>query len=407
MSRNVLVVTQSFPPEMGGNASRIGDTTSYLAEEDWDLTVVAPSPCYPPGQFPRSWSLREETERDGVTVHRLWTWQPISEDPGLLQRAAYYLIFALHALAWVLQHGNEYDAVLTSTPPIFTGIPGFVAKYVHDMQWIVDVRDLWIDAAANLDEVSLGIGLIGVSRRYQRLVLASADRVLTTTPELCSRLADTYGALTEKFAVVPNGVDTSRFTPDDRLAQPRVVYTGNLGHAQDIETCIRAMQYVKSEASFWIVGDGDRQSALRRLAADLDIEDEVEFVGLVGRDRVPDLLNSSAVGVAPVDSAEELSYAVPTKAFEYMASELPVVATGNGAVERLVAESDAGVVVDDGPKALAETFDRLIVDDDLRHRLGHNGRRYVVRERDRGEIARQISDELHDLVGTRRATIKR
>jgi glycosyltransferase involved in cell wall biosynthesis len=127
----------------------------------------------------------------------------------------------------------------------------------------------------------------------------------------------------------------------------------------------------------------------------------------VDRDRVSDLLTSSAVGVAPVDFAEELSYAVPTKAYEYMASELPVVATGSGAVERLVAESDAGVVVDEGPEALAQTFDELVADDDLRRRFAHNGRRYVVRHRDRGEIAKQLSDELHDVAGTPRATIER
>jgi glycosyltransferase involved in cell wall biosynthesis len=405
MSRGVLVVTQAFPPEMGGNASRIGDTTTYLSREGWDVTVVAPHPCYPPGQFDRTWELRRVVEREGVTVHRLWAWQPTVEDPGVVQRLAYYLTFALHAAVWVLLNGGRFDAILSSTPPIFTGIPGAVGRLAHGLPWVVDVRDLWIDAAASLDEISPGEPLIRLSRYFQRLVFGLADLILTTTPEMRSQIATKYPTVSpEETAVVPNGVDVSRFASDDDPAEPRIIYTGNLGHAQNLETCIRAMRYVETDVTFWIVGDGDRRSALEALTAELGLEDAVEFVGLVDRDRVPGLLGSSSVGVAPIEASDELSYAVPTKAYEYMASGLPVVATGTGAVERLLAESDAGVVVPDDPEALAAAFDELAGDDDLRRRRGWNGRRYVTRYRDRAEIARALSDELDDLLDTPRRT---
>jgi glycosyltransferase involved in cell wall biosynthesis len=400
MSRRILVVSQTFPPEMGGNASRIGDTTTYLAEEDWDVTVVAPPPCYPPGQFDRSWSRHRAVQRDRVTVHRLWAWQPTEEDPGVLSRAAYYLTFALHAAVWVLLNGGRFDAILTSTPPIFTGIPGIVGRLAHRLPWVVDVRDLWIDAAASLEEVSPGEPLLAVSRAFQRLVFGLSDRALTTTPELRSKLAAKYStASPEETAIVPNGVDVSRFTSEADSTELRVVYAGNIGHAQNLESCIRAMEHVESDVTFEIVGDGDRRSALEDLTADLGLGDRVEFVGLVDRDRVPDLLASSAVGVAPIQASEELSYAVPTKAYEYMASGIPVVATGTGAVERLLSDADAGVVVPDDPEALAAAFDDLATDPDRRRRLGRNGRRYVDRNRDRAEIARALSDELDDLVG--------
>lgn len=405
MNRQILVVSQTFPPEMGGNASRIGDTTTYLSEEGWDVTVVAPIPCYPPGQFDRTWTLRSVVEKEDVTVHRLWAWQPTAEDPGIVQRTAYYLTFALHAAAWVLLNGDQFDAILSSTPPIFTGIPGAVGKLVHGLTWAVDVRDLWIAAAASIDEISLAEPLIRLSRYFQRLVFALADRVLTTTPEMRSRLAAKYPTVSvEGTTVVPNGVDESQFASDDDgdPTEPQIIYTGNLGHAQDLETCIRAMQYVETDVTFRIVGDGDRRSALKELTAELGLEDVVEFVGLVDRDRVPGLLAASSVGVAPIEASDELSYAVPTKAYEYMASGLPVVATGTGAVERLMDESEGGFVVPDDPKAFADALNELVADDELRQRLGQNGRQYVTCQRSRATIAGTLSDELYDLLDASR-----
>jgi hypothetical protein len=62
----VVFVTQMFPPEKGGNASRIHDTATSLQAGSWDVTVLAPPPTIPAGEFDRSWQrIRSETV-DGV-----------------------------------------------------------------------------------------------------------------------------------------------------------------------------------------------------------------------------------------------------------------------------------------------------------------------------------------------------
>jgi len=105
MTTNCVIVSQRYPPEKGGNASRIHDTAVNLGDE-FNVTVLAPSLCYPPGNFERTWK-RKQTERDeGVIVHRLWTWQPQRENPPLLRRLPYYVIFALHAALWLVCSGS-------------------------------------------------------------------------------------------------------------------------------------------------------------------------------------------------------------------------------------------------------------------------------------------------------------
>ncbi|WP_128905526.1 glycosyltransferase family 4 protein [Halorubrum amylolyticum] len=415
-SPRVVVVSQHYPPDRSGNASRVSDTCSHLAEGDWGVTVVAPPPAFPHGQFDRSWK-RETTETvDGVTAHRLWSWQPASEDPGFLARMAYYLLFPLHALCWVLVHRREYDAIVTSSPPIFTGLAGLPFGLLTDTPWIVDVRDLWIDAAVGLGFIDEGGAIERASRWYEGFVLRTADRVTVTTRVLGEDLVDRYGLDEGTVRHLPNGVDTETFRPSDadreattdadREAttdadrEPTIVYAGNVGHAQDLAACVRAMSSVASpDATLRIIGDGDTRDQLERLVAEEGLGDRVEFVGLVPRETIPELLDGAMIGVAPLKRDDTLEYAVPTKAYEYMACELPVVATGVGEIEALIDESGGGLFVDNDADRLATAFDDLLSDAERRDALGASGRTHMVERYDRGVVARELGRVLDEVAG--------
>lgn len=395
----MVVVSQHFPPDNSGNASRVKDTAVHLTDEGWDVTVLAPPPAFPHGQFERTWDRQTTQELDGVTSHRLWAWQPTSEDPSFVSRMAYYLLFPLHAFLWLLFNYQEYDVVITSSPPIFTGFAVLPLGLFTGKPWVVDVRDLWIDASVGLGFIAEGGLFERLSRTYQGFVLRLADQVTVTTEELGDRLTEQYGVSADKLLHIPNGVDSDRFMPSEQEAGARLVYTGNVGHAQDLEACIRALNHLNgTTAEMKIVGDGDIRPALEKLADDLNLEDQVEFTGLVPREEIPEIVDHAAIGLAPLKDDATLEYAVPTKAYEYMASGTPVVATGIGEIEHLLEDAEAGYVVDNDAEALAAVFEELLSDVSLREELGQNGRSHIMSNYDRGEIARNLSDSLSRLV---------
>jgi len=441
-ARRVLFISQRFPPEKGGNASRIHDTATQLADRGWSVTVLAPLPCYPPGEFDRRWSRSTTESIDGVTVHRLWTWQPQVEGPGIARRLPYYLLFGLHAMLWLLWNVRRYDVVITSTPPISTGAPGLLATALGK-PWTVDVRDLWIDAAVSLGYIEAGGCAERISRGFQRLVLHSADRITVTTPTMVRLLRSTYGdELNEKTVVIPNGVDTERFHPDEgrppgsgpgtdrrldaaesgertgrraragtatridsatrRDDEPAVVvYAGNLGSAQDLEACVPAIPRLDHDDTVLrLVGSGDIESRLRELADELGVDNRVEFVGTVPRSEVPEILNTATIGIAPLKDAEVFAYAMPTKVYEYMACGLPVLVTGRGEVERFVLDSDGGVHARNDPAAIAHRIDEMLADERRRQRMAERGRDHVVEHYDRDAITRDLETELVNLVNT-------
>ncbi len=293
--KRVLIVSQHFPPERSGNASRIYDTAMHLANMGVLVTVVAPHPTFPTGTFPRIWTPSKTTEVGGVEVIRLFGWQPKTRDPGFISRMLYYLVFPLHVLLRLLVTSGRYDVIITSTPPLFTGIPGYAAKRLFKKQWILDIRDLWIDASVSLGFVREGSLYERMSRRFEQLCLDNADLVGVTTTELGRRIASRY-RVAAPMELMPNGVNTDLFQPVIGEKKRQIVYAGNVGHAQDLDKVALAVKAMNGRYNlkFLIIGDGDIRGQLEQLVRAEDLTDWVLFPGVLPREEIP----ATPLGVA-------------------------------------------------------------------------------------------------------------
>jgi len=399
--KRVCIISQHFPPEKSGNASRIYDTAVHLAKLGLDVTVVAPHPTFPAGSFPRTWQRSDVQEVDGVRVVRLWTWQPGSGDPGFASRMAYYLLFPLHTALWLLFARSRFDVIVTSAPPLFTGIPGYVLKRVSSVKWILDIRDLWIDASISLGFLQEGSIYEKLSRRFEQMCLSRADLIGVTTEELGRRISSRY-QVTTPMELMPNGVNTDFFRPTNGGKKRQIIYAGNVGHAQDLDKVALAVKSMNGtyNLKFLIVGDGDTREHLERLVKTENLTDSVIFTGILPREEIPRLLSESLLGVAPLKRLANLEYAAPTKAYEYMACELPFVGCGDGEIAHLAEESGAGVIAGNTPEAIAATLSSLLDDPGRMEEMGRRGREYVAEHYDRRAVALKLKQHIERMTWT-------
>ncbi|MGE5465331.1 MAG: glycosyltransferase family 4 protein [Betaproteobacteria bacterium] len=393
----MLIVSQLYAPETGGNASRIGDMAGQLKSLGIEVTVLSPHPTMPFGTFPRSWKRKADRIDNGIRVTNLWSWQPGAGDPGFVSRMAYYLFFALHAAAWALWNRKKYDVIITTSPPIFVTLPGLLAKTLFGKHWIVDVRDLWIDASVGLGFIKKGSLYEKISRRFEWLFYSRSDLVTVTTMESVNRIVQAYPGLgREKFVLVSNGVETEKFWRPGVQKKKQIIYSGNIGHAQDLEKVILAMKDVslRHDVQLVIVGDGDLKGHLVRLVRENRLEDRVVFRDLVARDSVPDIISESCIGVAPLKDIETLEYAIPTKVFEYMACGIPFIGCSRGEIASIAERSKAGVIARNDVPSIAEAICGLLDNPGLEEEMGINGRRYVKEHYDRRNIARVLREKI-------------
>jgi glycosyltransferase involved in cell wall biosynthesis len=239
-----------------------------------------------------------------------------------------------------------------------------------------------------------------MSRAYEQVCYSSADMICVTTEELGQDIMRTYKNIDKrKITVIPNGVDTNFFHPTDVLKKNQIVYAGNIGHAQDLEDVILSMRKVNEQfdLKFLIVGSGDIKGHLEKVTRENGLTDYVEFPGLLPREEIPKILSESLIGVAPLKKLKTLEYAVPTKAYEYMACGIPFIGCGEGEIRKLAERSGGGIIAENNPEAIANSILSILKDPQRQAEMGKKGREFVEKYYSRQQIATKLKSEIESI----------
>jgi glycosyltransferase involved in cell wall biosynthesis len=133
-------------------------------------------------------------------------------------------------------------------------------------------------------------------------------------------------------------------------------------------------------ARLLLVGDGATRRDMEVKAAALGIAPSVTFTGRVPHDRVPALMASADIAVAPYTNQGGPLWLSPLKLYEYMASGTAIVASRMGQIAEVIADGRNGVLVAPGdPDALAAALVRLLGDAREREALGSQAREDATR----------------------------
>ena len=367
---DLIIFSQAFPPEKGGNASRMGDLYKYLTKFGVKIIVISAIETYPFGTFPRKLKL---SKREGDII-RLFTYQP-KEDSSNIERALYYTLFPIFASIWLILNKKSTDVILITSPPPQMYIVALIGKILKK-KVIVDIRDLFLDVSVSLGFIKRGSIVERVFRFLESKALQTANAITLVTPKIRRQLVEEYGIDPAKCYVVPNGVDLETFKCKKPKRKPQMVYTGYFGHAQDFDTFLEGYALVdeKDRIPLILAGSGENLKEILEKAEKLGLSKWVSYIGMLSREEVVNLLCSSTIGVAPIKADESLKYAIPSKIYEYLACGLPFVGVGIGEIEQAAKESQAGCV-GKTPKEVAKCIKKLLTSNPQKMRI--YGLRYV------------------------------
>ena len=393
----LLVLNQYYWPGVEATAQLLTELCEALAE-DLDVTVVT-------GQLHGQEEQPHRSVRNGVEIVRVPSTS--FERSKLFARASNYATYLTSALVRGLR-GRRPDVVLCMTdPPIVANIALLVARRFR-VPVVVISQDVFPEIAVQLKRLENPV-VMSLLRGLVGLYLRRADRIVAIGDTMRRRLEE-KGAPAERMLVIPNWIDTTRLAPLDKSNHWSrswgvdekfvVMHSGNVGHAQDLDSLIRAATFLRDldDLLIMIIGMGARHAELVALA-ELHEVDQVQFLYYQSRAVLPQSLSAADVHVVGL-AAGLAGYVVPSRLYGILAVGRPVIVAADPESEtaQLVTEVGCGIVV---PPGRPELLARAIRDaHDGRYDLeamGARGREWVEREADRSVAVRRYRDLLLEL----------
>ncbi len=382
----MLILTQYFPPEIGGPQTRLASMTLELRRLGHDVEVVTGLPNYPGGKFfpgyGRCFYRRELLS--GVVVHRLWLYPAMGSGIG---RMLNYASFAVTSL-FGLMRAKKPDFIFVESPPLLLALSGYVAGRLRGVPFILNVADLWPDAIVEGRFLQDGL-LVRCMEAIEKWSYRNAAYVNAVTEGIRDRLVQQKAVPREKVLFLPNGVDATRYQPrsadlvlkrDLGLTGKKVVlWAGTLGYAHGLDHVLRAAKLLNdcAEVHFLFVGDGSARSTLQNLAQELQLSN-ITFRDPVPPEQLSPYFSIAECGLASLLDLPIHNGARPSKIFPVLASGKPLIFAGKGETAELIRQARAGIVVPPGDsKALADAVLQIVEDPEAARLQGMRGREFV------------------------------
>ncbi|WP_255170876.1 glycosyltransferase family 4 protein [Natrononativus amylolyticus] len=350
----ILRVAQKLYPEVkGGGPYHVHAMSRDQAAMGHDVTVVAVR------TDPTAPALEE---RDGYTVVR---YDPTATVLGNGISAG---------VARHLWHADGFDVIHAHSHLYFSTNLAAVHRLFDDVPLAITNHGLF---SQTVSERVFDLYL----RTVGRWTFNRADLTFCYTAADERRLRE-YGTRSP-IEIVPNGVDTARFTPEGPTSEaidgdgPAVLFVGRLvegKHPQDVIRLLEPLTETFPGVTAYFCGDGPLRPDLEALAASLGVRDHVRFLGHVSYDEMPAIYRSADVFVLP-----SRSEGIPRTVLESFASGVPAVASALDHIESVVAVGGETAPVGD-VDAFAAAVERLLSDPEYYSELSARGREYVTTE---------------------------
>ena len=401
----LLILTQYYPPEIGAPQNRLQELAIRLKAAGMEIDVLTALPNYPRMEIMNGYDNRKNRyeEIDGIPIHRSWIY--VTKSKGIFSRLLIYFSFVWSSY-WKGRKMKKYDYLLVESPPLFLGYSAMALSKKLNAKLIFNVSDLWPESAEKLRIITNKIAL-NLAYKLEAKCYKQAFLITGQTQGIVDNIRARFPNI--KVYWLPNGVDVSFYNPSqiqpgnfrekNGFSKEEILYFygGIIGHAQGLEVILNAANLLRDSSSiqFVIQGSGPEKETLIALKQTLNLTN-VHFLEPVSKKEMPAILKSIDVALVPLKNLTLFKGAIPSKVFEALAMEVPLLLGVDGeARNHFIEKGKAGLFFQpENAEELAKQA--LFLSENLVERLemGKNARRYVTENFDREKIANDFMRQL-------------
>ena len=338
----ILIVSQRYWPE----PFRITDIAESLVSSGHQVTVLTGLP----NVHNNGCVLGEYThgnnriqEHNGVKIIRV---KEIGRRSNIFFRFLNYWSFSHYGKKYVKKLKEDFDVVLINQlSPIIMAIPGLEHARRNNKKVVMYEMDLWPESllAGGITNKSL------IYKHYKKVsskIYSQCDKILVSTKEHIKYIKALPNCSNLDIEYLPQYAESIFEDGDFKTIDNGVIdlmFAGNIGKAQSVDTIIRAAALLKNDPrfKFHIVGSGSELENVKKLAKELKT-DNVIFYGQKPLSEMPELYKFADAMLVTLEDKPYANMTIPGKVQSYMAAGKPIIGAINGATANFIIDNHIG-----------------------------------------------------------------
>jgi len=270
-----------------------------------------------------------------VTAYRIMNAPRQDSKIKYFMQSIIFLFVAFFRLVF-LSVKRKYLVIQAHNLPDYLIFAGLLHK-IFGAKLILDIHDPSVDLFDEKWPGKKNKILKYFVKKLEQYSCKVADHLITVTKTCKEKLIE-RGYPSDKITVIFNSANESVFKYNhSRKFQKiergiKLCYHGSIAERFGLDIAIKAMQLILEEipdSRLDVYGKipNSYGTYLKELIVKCNLENNVYLNGLIKRELIPEVLRNSDIGIVPYLNTDYMNLALPTKAFEYIASGLPLIST--------------------------------------------------------------------------------
>jgi len=396
----VLFVTQYFRPE----EFRINEVADSLKVKVDKLSILTGQPNYPDGKAFDGYSMFGLSRKveNGLDVIRVPIFPRGQRSKFRLSLNYISFVFSAALFGFSKLRNESFDVIFCYAPsPILQALPGIFLSWWLKAPFVLHVQDLWPESISSTGHVKNKNVLKFISA-FVRFIYFKSDLILVSSRPFREEIYRINPSARVEY--LPNSVSKSFYESVEKLTYSdvrrdnfSVVFAGNVGAAQSVNTILDAAELLVAESgiTIFVYGSGSELDYMRLIKRKKGLSN-LQLMGRFPVSEMPGILASASCLLVTLADSKIFRLTVPNKIQAYLAVGKPIIACMAGEGARIVNEAGAGVVCDvDNGKKLAEAIRNMkSLDLDARFMMGRNGRNYFLKHFEHDHLVTKLLGQL-------------
>jgi glycosyltransferase involved in cell wall biosynthesis len=390
----ILVFSQYYYPE----SFSITVICEQLVKVGHTVEVITSMPHYGKHASFYHNTFRKKDCINGVKIHRINT---MRRGHSMLETVMHHVDFYIKSMRFLKTLKPEYDVVLSMSLSPLMSISSIV-KYtrIHHLPHVLYCVDLWPESLVATTLIRSKGFLYRFLNRWSRKIYQGVDQIIVGSPSYRNYLIDHHQLLNvSETVMIQPALPLKKQALVPYPKGLNIVYTGHLGHIQQLDMLIHALTMLPHHVHIHLIGTGQHLKTLQKKAKLLNLTNRVHFYGHQLQENLWPFIEQADALFVGLAALGVVGKTIPHKLIQYLDSGKPIISMLTGDGQALLEHIGGNFMAEMNEQSLVDQIKKLsLLSAQEKQAIGDHNRAYCRKNFNQEIIVNQLLDQINLLI---------